>query len=373
MKVAIIHEYLVKMGGAEKVLEDVHSLFKDADIFCLVQDTSFKDLKISYSRVKSLTSKFPKFILKRYQNLAFLYPYLIEDLDLSDYDLVISLNNSFSHGVITNQDTLHINYYHSPMRFIWDYYHKYPKDLELGLFKSLIWKLISLKLRIWDFTASKRADSRICISQEIKKRIKKYYKLDAKVINPPVDLKGLKHKDSEDYYLIISRLSKYKNIDLAVKAFNKNGKKLLIAGTGKELDNLKNLAKENIEFLGYVSNERKLDLFSRCKGFICLASAEDFGLTPIEAMACGKPVFAYKSGGIKETVEDKVNGILFKELSVECFNKKFKEFERFISKQWSKDVNIRHAKKFSKERFQLEFKEFISQAYKKHTGKNLKI
>ena len=341
MKVAIIHEYLVKMGGAEKVLEDIYSLFEEADIFCLVQDTSFKDLNINYSRVQSLTSKFPKFILKRYQNLAFLYPYLIEDLDLSDYDLVISLNNSFSHGVITNQDTVHINYYHSPMRFIWDYYHKYPNDLRLGFFKNFIWKLIALKLRIWDFAASKRGDYRICISQEIKKRIKKYYKLDAKVINPPVDLKGLKYKDSDGYYLIISRLSKYKNIDLAVKAFNENGKKLVIAGSGKELGNLKKLADENIEFLGYVSDKRRLELFSKCKGFICLASAEDFGLTPIEAMACGKPVFAYESGGIKETVENKVNGILFKELNIECFNEKFKEFEEFISNKWSKDVNTK--------------------------------
>ena len=305
--------------------------------------------------------------------IAFLYPYLIEDLDLSDYDLVISLNNSFSHGVITNQDTVHINYYHSPMRFIWDYYHKYPNDLRLGFFKNFIWKLIALKLRIWDFAASKRGDYRICISQEIKKRIKKYYKLDAKVINPPVDLKGLKYKDSDGYYLIISRLSKYKNIDLAVKAFNENGKKLVIAGSGKELGNLKKLADENIEFLGYVSDKRRLELFSKCKGFICLASAEDFGLTPIEAMACGKPVFAYESGGIKETVENKVNGILFKELNIECFNEKFKEFEEFISNKWSKDVNTKHSKKFSKDRFRLEFKEFTSEVYRKHTGKDLKF
>ena len=373
MKIAIIHEYLVKMGGAEKVLEEVSAIFKEADIYCLIQDKDFKDLKLDYSKVKSLTENFPNFLLKRYQNLAFLYPYLIENLDLSEYDLVISLSNSFAHGVVTNQDTVHISYIHSPMRFIWDYYHKYPKDLKLGILKSFVWKIISHKLRLWDFVASKRSDTRICISREIQKRIQKFYKLDSIIINPPVNLDGLEYNESEGYYLIISRLSKYKNIDLAVKAFNKNGKRLIIAGTGSELSNLKKIANKNIEFLGYVDEEKRLDLFSKCEGFICLASSEDFGLTPIEAMACGKPVFGFKSGGIKETVENNVHGILFEKLTVENFNENFLKFEDFIKNKWSKDKNIKHAQKFSSQRFTEEFKSFVFEYYKDKTGYKIKF
>lgn len=366
MKIAIVHEYLVKLGGAEKVLEEVCEIFNKADIYCLVQDKTFKDLNLQDCKVKSLTEFLPKFITKRYQNLVFIYPNLIDNLDLSQYDLVISLSNSFSHGVLTNQETLHIAYYHSPMRFIWDYFNQYTKDLEFGYFKSFVWKIFSKKLRIWDFSASRRADFRICISKEIQKRIKKYYKLDAKIINPPVKLDGLKYLDSQDYYLIISRLSKYKNIDLAVRAFNKIGKKLVIAGSGKELNNLKKIAHKNIEFLGYVSDEKRLELFSKCKGFICLAKSEDFGLTPIEAMACGKPVYALNSGGVKETVENNVHGVLFNELTEKSFLEGFNKFEDFINKKWSKDTNIKHAQSFSSQRFRKEFLNFVNNCLKEH-------
>lgn len=373
MKVAIIHEYIVKMGGAEKVLEEVSGIFPEADIFCLVQDENFKALKLDYSKIRSLTAKFPNFLTRRYQNLVFLYPHLIDNLDLSQYDLVISLSNSFSHGVLTNQETCQISYYHSPTRFIWDYFQQYQIDLELKGLKKLIWKVVAHKLRIWDFVASKRADFRICISQNIQNRLQKYYKLDAKIIYPPVNLEGLEYKQDEGYYLIISRLSKYKNVDLAIRAFNQNGKKLIIAGTGSDEKNLKNLANQNIEFLGYVSDEKRLELFQKCKGFICLARSEDFGITPVEAMACGKPVFALNDGGIKETVQDQIHGILFKELTLESFEEGFQEFEKFIQSKWNKDTNLKQATKFSSNRFREEFLEFVKECYREKTNQELKF
>jgi len=371
MKIAIVHEYLVKMGGAERVLKDVSELFPNADIFCLVDLQNTPELGLDRERIHCLLSFLPKFILKRYQLLVSLYPLVIENLNLSEYDLVISLNNSFSHGVITNSQTCHVAYYHSPMRFIWDYWKQYPIDLNMGRFKRIIWSLIAKKLRVWDFIASQRPDYRIAISNVIKGRIRKYYRSSSKVINPPVNTEQFKPKAAQDFYLIISRLSKYKNIDLAIKGFNKLGKKLIIAGTGKEEDNLRKIADSNVELLGYVSEEKRIELFETCKGFIVLANEEDFGITPIEAMACGKPVLAYRDGALLETIQEGKHGTFFDNLTEESFLEGFAKFEEFIEHTWSAKENILQARKFSADRFRTEFLDYLESAYMEKTGKKL--
>jgi len=366
MKIAIIHEYLCKIGGAERVLKTVSDFFPNADIYCLVDNGYGKNLGIK-NKIHSLTNFLPNFLLKKYQYLFFLYPHLIENLDLSDYDIVISLSNSFSHGVITNEDTLHVSYYHSPMRFIWDYYHEYPKDLKMNKFFRIIWSYFSTKLRVWDFVASKRSDLKICISNVVKKRIKKFYRSDAIIINPPVNISEFSSGKDKGYFLIISRLSAYKNIDLAINAFNTNGKKLIIAGTGDQESYLKSIARDNIEFKGRVCDSERVELLKHCRGFICL-NEEDFGLTPIEAMASGKPVFALKKGGYTETIRDDINGKFFTELNIENFLQHFKDFETFINDKFDYKQSISDAKKFSEERFKEEFINQIKSAYFKKTG-----
>lgn len=350
MKIALVHDFLNKPGGAEKVLSSLSEIFPQAPIYTLVYDNNYTSKAFPGRTIYgSVLQKYPDFIKKRLKYLLQKMPQAIEEFDFSDYDVVISSSNSFAHGVITSPKTLHICYCHSPMRYAWDWSNEYLKEnnASRGL-KSIIIRAVISKIRIWDRITADRVDLWLANSINVARRINKYYKKDSIVVYPPVDIpvteKAIKEKL---YYFISSRLEPYKKIDLAVKAFNKNGKLLYIAGDGSQFQFLRSVAKPNIKFLGWQSTDSVFNYLEKAKAFI-FPGEDDFGIAPVEAMAAGVPVIAYKKGGVLETIIENKTGIFFDEESPSSLGESISRFEKLVfdSKECKKQ-----AEKFSKERF----------------------
>lgn len=363
MKVAIVHEWLTNIGGSEKVVLALHDIFKDAPIYT----TTYNPVKLPDEfRKMDIRTSFIKYLplsKKKHQLFLPLMPYAFEQFDFTGYDVVLTSSSSCAKGIITPVNTLNICYCHTPTRYIWDMYHDYIKDLN-PLIKWYIIKNLH-SLRIWDRLAADRVDYFIANSNFVAKRILKYYKRNSKVIFPPVNTKfftPVSDFEIEDYYLVFSRLVPYKRIDLAVRAFNKIGLKLKIAGSGSELNNLKKISKSNIEFLGFVSDDEAKDLLRKCKALI-FPGLEDFGIIPLEAQACGRPVIAYGQGGVLDTIVENKTGIFFKEQNVDELIKAINLFEKSVDKFDSKVIRT-HAQYFGIERFQDEIKEFIESCLK---------
>jgi len=357
MKVAIVHDFLIEYGGAEKVLADLLELYPKADLYTLFYDQKklgqFFDKhnpKVTYLQ------KYPK-LLKG----AFLRPFCpaaIESFSFEDYDLVISNCNSFAKGIITPPNVPHICYNHSPTRYLWDYHHKYLQEHGIKNFKGLLIKPIFSYLRLWDFNASKRVNYYIANSINVKKRIEKFYHRDSKVVYPGTDIKDFKNNTKGNYFLLVSRLSKYKRVDLAVKAFNKLNHKLIIIGAGPERKNLEKLAKNNIKFLGFKDDGVVQSYFSRARAFI-FPQEEDFGLTPIEAMASGVPVIAFRKGGALETIKDGLTGVFFEQQTAGSLGKAIEQFVE-IEKGFQPKKIQEHAQQFSIQSFQKDFKQAVN-------------
>lgn len=309
MKVAIAHEMLIKLGGAERVLKTLADLYPKAPLYTLLHDAKktdswFKDKKIHPSYLQNLYKLGikPKFLLSK-------MPKAVEQFDFSNYDVVISSSSAFAHGIKTGKNTKHICYCHSPMRYAWDYTHEYTKK-----YSKFMQFLISEQLkgiRQWDYMAAGRPDVLIANSKHVQKRIQKYWRRDSQVIYPPVDVKRFTPtRHHEDYFLIVSALTPFKQIDLAIHTFNKIKRKLVIIGDGAQRSYLQSIAKDNIEFLGYKDDHTVRDYIENCRAFI-FPGEEDFGITPVEAMAAGKPVLAYGVGGVLETVQAGISGEFF--------------------------------------------------------------
>lgn len=367
LKIAIIHDFLTKIGGAEKVLIKIHDIFPNAPIYTLLYDEKGTKGQFSgkgFRIIPSGLQKLPYFIRKRTKLMLSMYPRSIEEFDLSEFDIVISSSNSFAHGVITKPSTYHISYCYSPMRYAWDWHHEYldENNIGIGLIGITIRKLLS-KIRIWDRAAADRVDQWVAISKTIQKRISKYYRKDSKVVYSPCDVHSIKMSDRkpENFYLIVSRLSPYKRIDLAIEAFNKFGKKLVIVGEGSDMKRLKSIASPNITFLGWQSDQKVRELYSQAKALI-FPGEEDFGLTPIESMAAGRPVIAFDKGGVTESVIDGETGILFDKPTSESLVDAINRFELAIG-SFKPQVLRAQAEKFSTERFKKEFEEIVLDGY----------
>jgi glycosyltransferase involved in cell wall biosynthesis len=364
LKVALIHDHLAQDGGAEKVFKVLADMFPEAPIYTLLYEKNNIDKYFKNHRIEaSIIQKLPGGI-KHYQWYMPFMPIAIEFFDLSGYDIVISSTSSFAKGVITKPETLHICYCHTPTRYIWSDTHQYINELKYNKYFKKIISLVLNYIRMWDRLAADRVDKYITNSKTSLKRIKKYYKRDAKIIYPSVKIDDFYISEKqEDYFLAGCRLVPYKRIDIVIKAFKTLGLKLKIFGDGIDLPRLKKIAGTagNIEFLGRVSDEEKAKLYSECRAFIN-PQLEDFGITPVESMASGRPVIALRSGGSLESIIEGKTGLLFDNETPEDI---IKAIEKFNTMNWnSRDIR-EHAKKFSEERFKKEIREFIDEEYKK--------
>jgi len=272
MKVAIVHDFLVKLGGAERVVKAISDMFPEAPIYSLVYDENAVGKVFPKDKVKtSFIQDYPKFIRKRYQFLIPKMPRAIEELNFEEYDLVISSNTAFSHGIITPVKTKHVCYCHSPMRYAWDWTNEYRKEHNISGIKNLLYTPLLKYLREWDIIAADRPNLYIANSKNVQSRIKKYYKQDSSVVYPPVDTGRFRiGHNNENYFLIVSTLSPYKRIDLAVQLFNKLGRKLVIIGEGSHRKYLESIAGDNIDFLGFKDDSVVREYMESCRAFIFL-------------------------------------------------------------------------------------------------------
>lgn len=358
MRIALVHDYLNQYGGAERVLETLCEIFPEAPIYTLLYDESatggvFKNREIH----TSFLQKIP-FTRKHHRIFPLLMPIAIEQFDLSYFDVAFSISASFAKGIITKPHTHHINYCLTPTRFLWDDSQRYIDEFKYPWpIKKLIPVFIAY-LRIWDKEASMRVDKFVSISNFVSQRIKKYYNRQAELIYPPVETSKYKISDqTDDYFLMVGRLVSYKRFDLAIKVFNAIKKPLKIVGDGPERKHLEKIAKKNINFLGLVSDNQMPELYSRAQAVI-FPQEEDFGLVPLEAMASGRPIIAYRSGGALETIIENQTGVFFDE-QTEI------DLARAIGRYYQIEfdpVFIRnHALKFDKEVFKKKILELFSQ------------
>lgn len=362
MKFALVHDWLVTIGGAEKALEAIYELYP-TDVYTLLKaEETLKGSIFEKANIKtSFIQKMPK-ATKLYRNYLPLFPFAIEQFDLSSYDVIISSSHAVAKGVLTNSNQLHICYCHTPIRYAWDLYQEYLREsaLDKGL-KSMLARYFLHKIRLWDVVSANRVDYFIAISNYIAKRIKKVYRKDAKVIYPPVEADKFEvYTKKENFYLTASRLVPYKRIDLIVKAFSKMpDKKLVVIGDGPDFEKIKQVASKNVEMLGYQPFHALRDYMSKAKAFI-FAAEEDFGIVPVEAQACGTPVIAYAKGGALETVVDGESGLFFKSQTIEDVVGAVKKFEAMEDSFDAFKIR-KNAERFNKDRFKKEFKEFVEQ------------
>lgn len=369
MKVAIVHDFLTKIGGAEKVLALFHRLYPGAPIFTLLYDK--EATRELFDRpepiiIPSSLNSYPKMIRQNKKILLPMYPKAIEEFDLSEYDIVISFSNSYAHGVLTTPSTVHVCYCYSPMRYVWDWYHEYLQENNIGLnIRGLLIRRLLHSARLWDKVSSSRVDQWLTQSETVQARIKKYYGVKASIIYPPVNLEGIETQSNPgaDYFLIVSRLEPYKKIDLAIEAFNRNGRQLLIVGMGSDEKRLKSIANHNIEFLGWQS-DAAVKQYMKNSYALVFPGEEDFGLTPVESMAFGRPVVAYGRGGATETVIENKTGVLFLDQTVDSLNRAIKELDRIYADIKPGDCRAQ-AEKFSTEVFSSKITSFLNSSYKR--------
>jgi glycosyltransferase involved in cell wall biosynthesis len=357
MKVALVHDYLNQMGGAERVVLALHEIFPDAPIYTSIYDPGRVDP--AFQRIDIRTSFMQKFpmVTKHHQPYLPFYPFAMERLDLRGYDLVLSSSSAFAKGVLTRPETMHICYCHTPMRWCWNY-DEYVEREHLGRMARSILPFFITGLRVWDQTSSMRVDHFIANSPIVAERIKKYYRREAVVIPPPVEASRFPFNPlavPEDYFLIVSRLVPYKRVDLAIEACNRLHLPLVIIGGGRDLAPLQKLAGPTIRFLGRLSDAEVLHYYTHCRALL-FPGEEDFGITPLEAQASGRPVIAYGAGGALASVIDGVTGIFFREQTVESLSAALATF----NEQTFQPESIRnHALEFDTPRFQRRILQFI--------------
>lgn len=403
LKIALVHDYLIRFGGAERVLLEMAKIFNQAPIYTLLYNKKKMAEWFDPARIRpSFLQKFPKFLRKRYRYLLPLLPIAPETFDLREFDLVISSCSAFVKGIISRSRTIHICYCHNPARFLWDIQDEYLKKNKLSGLKKILGKVLFHYLRLWDKSSSRRVDEFIANSKSTAERIWKYYRRRAKVIYPPVspqllsfdqapdlsrgrvekpgsnvldssDLSRTRsnsnreqnrarsdNKMGENYFLIVSQLSSYKNIDIAVEAFNKLELPLVIIGEGPQQRYLKKIAKKNIEIIGWQPDEVLARYYKNCLALVFPAE-EDFGLAPVEAMICGKPVLALRRGGATETIVEGMTGEFFDDPLPEILADGVRRLRENLSK-YSPLLIKKRAEKFSQERFRSEFLDFVEKA-----------
>jgi glycosyltransferase involved in cell wall biosynthesis len=361
-KLAIVHDWLPYMAGAERVLESMHETFPEAPIYTTFfnKDRLSKKLK-SANIIPTHLHKTGKTITN-YRNLFPFMPVAMEHFRLTGYDIVLSCSSSVAKCVITSPDTMHICYCNSPMRYGWEFMRDYIGPLSgKGALKSKAKAYLMSVARVWDFASSARVDVFVANSVNVAKRIRKHYRRDdVFVIHPPIREDWFEASDVDGgFYLCVSRLQEYKRVDIAVRACSEMALPLVVIGDGPERKNIESVAGPSVKFLGHTSDETVREHYSRCKALL-FPGEEDFGLTPLEAMASGRPVIAYGKGGALETVVDGKTGILFGEQTTESLSKAIRTFE---SAKFDKKVLRDHALEFGESVFQDRLRRFVSEQH----------
>ncbi len=357
MKVALVTDFLNQMGGAERVVLAFHEIFPTAPLYTTMYDPKRVDPEFQHMDVRTtFMQRFP-LVTRYHQPYLPFYPFAIETLDLRGYDLVISNSSSFAKGVITRPETLHVCYCHTPMRWCWNYYEYVEREKFSKIARSFLPFLIT-GLRLWDQTTAMRVDHFIANSPVVAERIQKYYRREAVVIPPPVDAQRFIFDPAtqpEAYFLVVSRLIPYKRIDLAIQACNRLKLPLVIIGSGRDEAALKKMAGPTIRFTGRLSDQEVLYYFSHCRALL-FPGEEDFGITPLEAQASGRPVIAYGAGGALTSVVEGVTGEFFREQTIESL---VEVLARFDERKYDPQAIRNHALEFDKPRFRRRILQFV--------------
>ncbi len=363
MKVAFVIDYLVQFGGGERVLLDMLSLYPNSDVYTPVYLENTPSLAVfkEYSVKTSFINRLP--FKKHYMYYLPLFPIAVETMDFRMYDLVISISSAWAKGIITSDETCHISYILTPTRFLWHNYHALMHDKK-GLMKKILYKILH-EMRKWDYQSAQRPDYLIADSSIVQKRIKRYYNRNAEIINSGINTDFFTPSDEEkgDFYLLASRIKSHKSIHTAVEAFAKMNKPLLVVGEGKIYPYLRKVWKDNIKFLGRVDDTVLRDLYRRARGVV-FPSYEDFGLIPLESIACGTPVIALNKGGVKETMKDGVTGVLYNEDKIEDIIRAVKRFESMsFNKATLREGSLKYSNKNFKEKMKIFIEKSLNDFY----------
>ncbi|MFJ1209281.1 glycosyltransferase family 4 protein [Burkholderia pyrrocinia] len=368
MKIAIVHDWLVVPGGAERVLAHMIDCFPQADIYSLVDFLEDRDCLRGRAVRTSFIQNLP-FARKRYRSYLPLFPLAIEQFDLSEYDVVLSSSYAVAKGVLSGPDQFHASYVHSPVRYAWDLQHQYLKEAGLASGpKSAIARALLHYIRNWDARSANGVDRVAANSHFIARRIRKAYRRDATVIYPPVDVEHLSLRTDKDaFYLTASRLVPYKRIDLIVEAFSRTPeRRLVVIGDGPEMAKIRALAGPNVTLLGYQPFDVLHDHLQRARAFV-FAAEEDFGISPVEAQACGTPVIAYGKGGVRESVRAwpcaGATGLFYRAQTVDSLVDALVRFEALPRSSFDPHACRANAEFFGSARFRDEFTRFVTDGY----------
>jgi glycosyltransferase involved in cell wall biosynthesis len=359
MRIAIVHDFLNQFGGAERVISALHEIWPEAPIYTSIYDQRrlpdvFRQMDIKVSFMQQLP-----FIFALYKYYFWLYPLAFEKFDLSEYDIILSSSSAYAKGVKKQPNQVHLCYCYTPMRFVWRFEDYLLREKVPGFLKKILLYLLE-PIKQWDLQNSKTVNRFIAISRIIAKRIKQTYGRESDIIYPPVETKLFQQSTTDmDYFLVVSRLNAYKRIDLVVKAFNHLDIPLKIIGDGPVKADLQRLAGPNTEFLGRLPDQQIRHYLAECRALI-FPGEEDFGIVPVEAMSCGRPVIAFKAGGALETVIEGETGLFFNEPTADSLIKAIRRFQFMnFNKQKIRD----HALGFDKEIFKRQIKDLVEQAY----------
>ena len=368
MKIAIVHDWLVTYTGSERVIEQILQVIPDADLFCLF-DILPEEERAFLGGKKASTSflQILPFKAIMYRKFLPLMPLAVEQFDLSAYDVIFSNCHATSKGVVTGPEQLHISYIHTPIRYAWDMQNEYLQASEASKMTRVVMRLILHYIRLWDLSAASRPDVILASSSFIARRIRKIYRRESEVLYPPVDVDLFSCQNKkDDYYLTASRLVPYKRIDLIMEAFRyMPDKKLIVIGDGPDAAKIRNQATANIQWLGYQSTDKLREYMQNARAFI-FAAKEDFGITPLEAQACGTPVIAFHGGGAAETIRglehEMPSGVFFLEQTSRAIQEAVELFES-VSEKIKPHACRKNAERFANPRFKYEFGEHLSKKW----------
>lgn len=368
MRVALVHDYLTQFGGAERVLLALMELFPQAPVFTLVYDQEGMKVPFDTSRIRTSFLQNLPGARRHHRYFPLLMPLAVEQFDLREYDVVLSDSHSFGKGIITSPHTIHISYCFTPIRYVWDNSHRYVREFSRNPIFQRFAPLALSYIRLWDYYAAQRVDSYITLSRYVAGRIKKYYHRQAVVIPPPVDIDRFTPSVEHDgYYLVVSRLMPYKRIDIAIEACERLGRPLVIVGSGPEEDVLRQRAGKWTRFVGFVPDAKLPELYARARALL-FVQEEDFGITPLEAAAAGKPTIAFRAGGALETIKDRVTGLLFGQQTVADVMAAITTFE---TGHWNTRQIREHAERFRRERFLSRMQDTVHTAVMRYHAANI--